>query len=861
MRKKTSGSYKPVLVEGWDPYTGSDLKWIKATTRKDGTAISDSDIDGVVYLKDTTTGEYYRRGADGNFHLGWWNVLADGSDNVSKIQAALDTIGNEGGGTLHIPDGDFVVTPTSSRQHCLFPKSNTNIVFSGKARLIVAGNDQTGYSAIRCNGVFNVNIFGANIVGDRDSHIGTTGESGMCISITNSFNLAIHGANLSKAWGDGIYVGGGAGIESANIFIDTVTIDNCRRNGISIVSCKGAKLNGITSSNHSGVTGTGSGIDLEPNAGTVVTNIALSNIECYGNAGSGIVSSATNVSGVNIHCHNNSQRGLYVAVEDPHEFTNVHLNNNGDHGLYLNAVSNFTAMNVYSYSNTGDGIRMTNCFHDVQLIGGGTYGNANGITVSGTSLSRYVISNLTARNNTGYGVTLGAPHGLLDACHVYGNGERGVILSGDYCTMTASCEVYENSTHGVQVSANYCRVLGSSIHSNSQAADNTHSNITLTLNASYCNIINNMVKVGTLTNKPKYGILINSSTNVSNVIVSNDLSGSGTTANIQDNGTSTIRQLDIPTLQQVLTGATGSNIATADATFAQLTATAGYRSRVASGGNWFQCQSDTGIALWIWQRSSGGSDWVLNRRDPTTGISIDNVMRGYSSTGNLRIGNNSTDPGVKLAIDGVLSINGSKKTTGTGSPEGVVTGNVGDEFNRTDGGVGTTKYIKESGSGNTGWRALAASTVNTIPLKDFYVDQGNTSTSPNTYTSLLSYDIPSSTINADGQKVIAEWSGSYAANTNGKGLTVFIAGTGVATITSSSNGGKWLVRVTIIRTSSSTARVMVQSGDTGVIYRYNLTGLSFTSAITLAIWGTSAAGAVNDVVGEMGNINWVAAAP
>ena len=44
-------------------------------------------------------------------------------------------------------------------------------------------------------------------------------------------------------------------------------------------------------------------------------------------------------------------------------------------------------------------------------------------------------------------------------------------------------------------------------------------------------------------------------------------------------------------------------------------------------------------------------------------------------------------------------------TSGAGTPEGVVTGVVGSLFTRTDGGAGTTLYIKETGSGNTGWVA------------------------------------------------------------------------------------------------------------------------------------------------------------
>ncbi len=43
--------------------------------------------------------------------------------------------------------------------------------------------------------------------------------------------------------------------------------------------------------------------------------------------------------------------------------------------------------------------------------------------------------------------------------------------------------------------------------------------------------------------------------------------------------------------------------------------------------------------------------------------------------------------------------------TGTGSPEGVVASAVGGLYTRTDGGAGTTIYVKESGSSSTGWIA------------------------------------------------------------------------------------------------------------------------------------------------------------
>ena len=46
--------------------------------------------------------------------------------------------------------------------------------------------------------------------------------------------------------------------------------------------------------------------------------------------------------------------------------------------------------------------------------------------------------------------------------------------------------------------------------------------------------------------------------------------------------------------------------------------------------------------------------------------------------------------------------------TGTASPEGALTADVGSLYLRTDGGASTTVYVKESGSGNTGWIALGS---------------------------------------------------------------------------------------------------------------------------------------------------------
>ena len=49
-----------------------------------------------------------------------------------------------------------------------------------------------------------------------------------------------------------------------------------------------------------------------------------------------------------------------------------------------------------------------------------------------------------------------------------------------------------------------------------------------------------------------------------------------------------------------------------------------------------------------------------------------------------------------------------RDTSGAGSPEGAITANIGSTYRRTDGGASTSLYVKESGTGNTGWVAYGA---------------------------------------------------------------------------------------------------------------------------------------------------------
>jgi len=95
----------------------------------------------------------------------------------------------------------------------------------------------------------------------------------------------------------------------------------------------------------------------------------------------------------------------------------------------------------------------------------------------------------------------------------------------------------------------------------------------------------------------------------------------------------------------------------------------------------------------------------------TTGNNV--VLQNTHATGNMQISALGSLV-VRLFHDGVEKLRAAAAgvylggttsfiTQGADTPEGAVTAPVGSLFLRTNGGAGTTFYVKESGSGNTGW--------------------------------------------------------------------------------------------------------------------------------------------------------------
>ncbi len=127
-------------------------------------------------------------------------------------------------------------------------------------------------------------------MGERNEHLGFSGEWGMGISIKGSQNISINNVNVSDCWGDGIYIGNSNSSQTnRNITISNPVLDNNRRQGISVITAINLKIVNPSIMNTNGIQ-PASGIDFEPNSNSErLQNISIINPSTVNNDGRGII--------------------------------------------------------------------------------------------------------------------------------------------------------------------------------------------------------------------------------------------------------------------------------------------------------------------------------------------------------------------------------------------------------------------------------------------------------------------------------------------------------------------------------------------------------------------------------------------
>src|SRR5688572_22681143 len=270
-----AGAVPETIVEGFDQYTGTDVKYRLATTKLGGGAITDADL-GPIYLKDTTTGKYYIRNWEGPVYRRWWNakganvrddtaawdaVLAfaapldihvDGENKSCKI-ASLDllegiqiynAVFNLTAGTYGLKIGEIGEAPVVYKRDLVL----RNITFKGSCTYALIVSTITGVDLKKLlfitltatnDVMYLLNTYDSEV--DRLTFIAcTAGVDGACLNAPAGVNGMTIGRIYTSAFTDyGVKITSGAALN-----IDSPVIQGAR-DGIYLTSC-----NGITVNNH-----------------------------------------------------------------------------------------------------------------------------------------------------------------------------------------------------------------------------------------------------------------------------------------------------------------------------------------------------------------------------------------------------------------------------------------------------------------------------------------------------------------------------------------------------------------------------------------------------------------------------------
>lgn len=178
----------------------------------------------------------------------------------------------------------------------LQPQSNSYIIINGTINLI--STDRTHYNIIGIVDKDNVIIEGnGEIIGDLQTHTGTTGEWGHGILVSGSRNVNVRDLRISYCWGDGLSVSYAEKILTDSGLIDSsytppksINITNIkssfnRRLGISIINGDGIILENSVTEGNGTINGTSpkAGLDIEPNPNQSVNNVIVNGCLFYDN--------------------------------------------------------------------------------------------------------------------------------------------------------------------------------------------------------------------------------------------------------------------------------------------------------------------------------------------------------------------------------------------------------------------------------------------------------------------------------------------------------------------------------------------------------------------------------------------------
>lgn len=201
-------------------------------------------------------------------------------DDTAVLQRAIDYTSAKKGSLL-ITDGTYMVDALTN----LFLKSDVKLTFLN-AKIKAIATDQTTYNVLSIIDCTNCVINDAVIEGERDEHVGSTGEFGYGVNIRGeSSDIVFNNLTVSNCWGDGIFfarkmVGSTDYIPEGIYFNGTTKITNCRRQGVSVIAGQSIYFDTLKVKKIDG-TDPMAGIDIESEHSVdLIGNIYINLLQC-----------------------------------------------------------------------------------------------------------------------------------------------------------------------------------------------------------------------------------------------------------------------------------------------------------------------------------------------------------------------------------------------------------------------------------------------------------------------------------------------------------------------------------------------------------------------------------------------------
>ncbi|HDV2214245.1 TPA: hypothetical protein RHX99_004474, partial [Escherichia coli] len=166
-------------------------------------------------------------------------------------------------------------------------RQNVDVEFSAGASLKMDAVDSGRYVIIDAYYAHNSKIIKPVIIGDVETHTGSTGEWGYGIRNFNSSDLVIESPRISYCWGDGILWFVNDDQQYGGAITGTGVYPRCRRQGISVISCRGLYIEDSLGVEISGApSGPWSTIDVEPDVSSeFIIDLVIGSVRGVNNQG------------------------------------------------------------------------------------------------------------------------------------------------------------------------------------------------------------------------------------------------------------------------------------------------------------------------------------------------------------------------------------------------------------------------------------------------------------------------------------------------------------------------------------------------------------------------------------------------